>query len=415
MKVLRLLFFFFGFLLPLSTIISNGVLIAMYITLAVLFFQKKSKFHKENIKLLFYSTLLLFLICVLSLVFAEDTDKVLKIIERRVAYLLTPLIFLFVSFGDLEKLKIYSLNGLFLGSFCSALILLIKNFTYYYATRPFLLIDNELFNFYHTGFEFTDLIGIHPSYLGMYFFLALAYLLFFKPFKSKIFMTISFLIILSAIIFLASRVVYVLMALLFVIFLWIWAKNLFNSKSRATICLLALLVIIGYSLINVFKNTYLFERTTKEAVWELSHNINESYNTNTKGDSRLARWSAALELIYEKPIIGYGVGAEKDKLEIIFHKKNMLIAANKRYDAHNQYLSYILELGVVGLLLFVFYLGVNLFYAIKARDFISSLFVLSIALIGLVENFFNNNAGITFIAFFGTVFLFSNASQLDKQ
>ncbi|PKP25094.1 MAG: hypothetical protein CVU03_09705 [Bacteroidetes bacterium HGW-Bacteroidetes-2] len=415
MKILRVLFFFFGVLLPLSTPLSNGALIAVYITIAVLFLLKKIVYQAEKVKLLFLSVLLLFFLCLLSLLIAEDIDKVIKILGRRSAYLLTPMLFILIAQSDLEKLKNNSLKGLLLGSVISAFILIFKNLTFYFATRPFLSIDNELFNFYHTGFQFTAFLDIHPSYLGVYYLLVLSCLFFQKPFKNRTLNTFSFIIIILAIIFLASRIVYILTAFLFLIFLLNWTKNLFNTKLGATVSILGIILLITFSLNKLFKDTYLYERITKEAVWELTPNVSESYNTNTKGDSRVSRWGSALELFYEKPFFGYGVGSEKGLLEKKYLKNNLLYAAQNKYDTHNQYLSYLIESGVLGLVILLFFLSTNIYFAFKAKDIISALFIVSIALIGLVENFFNNNAGITFIAFFGSVFLFSNSYLLNKK
>lgn len=407
--------FLFGLLLPLSTPLSNVALIGFYASVALLVVLKKTTFQKSNTHLLKYSAIALFVICLFSLMITSDYPVTLNAMGRRITYLLTPLIFLFLPKEKLIEVKKNALTGLFYGSLISAVILLVNNFVFYFATRPLLGLDNELLNFYHTGFQFTETVDIHPSYLGAYYLFGLGFLLFYSHIKRNIFKIVGCIVLISAIVFLASRAVYILLILMLILALWAKIKNTFQSKLNTSIIFFFGVLSLSLIAVMLFKNTYLYDRVTKEAAWELTHNVNESFNTSTKSDSRMARWEVAVQLFLDKPFLGYGAGNEKRILTEAYIENHLTHAAQKKYDAHNQYLSYILELGVVGLLLFVFYLGVNLFYAIKARDFISSLFVLSVALISLVENFFNNNAGITFIAFFGTVFLFSNASQLDKK
>lgn len=400
--------FIFGIALPFSTKISNAALILIYLVVAVLYFINKTGRQKENVKWVKYSLFVLFTFCIISFFVSEDIAATWKMTGRRISFLLTPLIFLFLSKEDINGIKNYALKGLLTSSLLVSLVLLINNFVFYYATRPLFSIDNELLNFYHTGFHYTEIVDIHPSYLGMYYLLALSYLIFASPVKNKILNSLSFIIIAVSILFLASRIVIFLFCLLTLISLWKYLFSRFKSTFQSAFAFGICILLLVFGAITLFGKTYLFESITKEAVWELSYNAEETYNSKTLGDSRVARWDAALELIYEKPLLGYGVGTEKKILVEKYKEKGLFIAASNRYDAHNQFISYTIESGILGLFIFIFYIGSNLIFSFKSKDLIASFFFISLIFISLVENFFNNNAGITFIAFFGTVFLFSS-------
>ena len=141
-------------------------------------------------------------------------------------------------------------------------------------------------------------------------------------------------------------------------------------------------------------------------MWELSYNVNDKYDSKTLGDSRVARWNVALDLIKEHPIIGYGIGKEKDALEMGFRNQGMDIAARYRYDSHNLFLGYTLEAGILGLVILLYYLSSNFFFFFKHKDVLFLLFFLSVLGMCLIENYLNNNAAITFLAFFGNLFLY---------
>jgi O-antigen ligase len=146
-------------------------------------------------------------------------------------------------------------------------------------------------------------------------------------------------------------------------------------------------------------------------VWDLTPNINTSYNGKYKADSRIARWESAFSAIKERPTFGYGSAMEKEILHKRFQENGLNFAATNYYDSHNQYLSITIEFGLIGLSFFLFYLFSNFYFSFKSKDKVSLFFFASLILVGLFENLFKNNAGIIFVAFFSNVFLFSNQKK----
>ena len=398
--------FLFGFFLPLSTKFSNAFLIIFLVGVSFLVFKKEMKFNNANLQTLKYSTLILIIPSLFSFFFHGEIANVLDILGRRITYLLVPISLLFFSSEHFANLKKYSLKGIVYGGIISSLVLLIINLYGYYATRPSFTIDSELLNFYHTGFNFTRLFDLHPSYFGMYLLLSVAVLLFGKlsiPKGFRVFIVIFFFII---ILFLNSRIIllfYFIMVLVSVLQSFL----AFYGKARtAVLSFFAVVLIISFSGYLLIKDTYIYTSLTKETLWELSYNVNNKYNYKTLGDSRVARWNVAMDLIKDKPLLGYGIGNEKDVLEKGFRKEGMVISAGNRYDAHNLFLGYAIELGIIGFLLLSYYLLASLFIFLKFRKSMHFLFFLSVLGICLIEDYLNNNAAVTFIAFYGNLFLF---------
>ncbi|MBL0014712.1 MAG: O-antigen ligase family protein [Flavobacterium sp.] len=146
-------------------------------------------------------------------------------------------------------------------------------------------------------------------------------------------------------------------------------------------------------------------------VWDLTSNKNSAYNGKFKDDSRLVRWATISKTILERPCFGYGSAMEKKVLKRNFLKNGLVISSQNNYDSHNQYLSFSIEFGLLGLLVFLFYLAMNLNLAIHSKNFVPIIFCFTIISVSFFENIFKNNAGIIFITFFSNLFLYRNVDE----
>ena len=407
--------FLFGFFLPISTKISNILIVVFCVIIVVLFLKKVIAFQKSNLKGLKYSTLILLIPCLLSLFFYNEFITTLNIVGRRITFFVIPISLLFLSYQRLSATKKSALLGIVYGSCLACLGLLLNNFLNYYATRPFLLIDDELLNFYYTGFGFMQPLDIHPSYFGMYILLALSVLLFEKFQINNFLKGLLFILLSTSILFINSRVILFLYLMIVLIYVLKRCMSYFKRKTSAILSFLVISILLLLSFYAITKTTYIYESLTKEALWDLSFNVGEKYNSKTLGDSRLARWSVAVDLIREKPFFGYGLGKEKDILEMGFQNQNMIVAAQNRYDAHNQFLGYSIELGLFGLaaLLYYFFTSAWVFY--KSQNVIYLLFIINVFAICLFEDYLNNNAGVIFVAFYANLFLLTELLAKPKQ
>ncbi|MFT6843001.1 MAG: O-antigen ligase [Psychroserpens sp.] len=413
--ILYIMGFLFGFLLPISTKLSNISLIGFCTIVATFFVFKRVSFLKNNLKGLKFSAIFLLVPCVISVFVLGEIGIPLKVLGNRITFALLPLTFLFLSLNQLKEVKVFALNGLVWGSAITSVVLLVNNFSKYYATRPFLTLDSDFFNFYYTGHGFVGLIDIHPSYYGMYLLLASAFILFKKRSKIRIMEVLIFVVFTLTIFFLSSRIILFLYFFMLTSFLFVKGSKVFKNRFKTILALGIFTVGLSIFLYKTLKDTYLFQTLTKEVAWELSYNVGQKYNSNTIGDSRVARWKSALGLIVERPILGYGVGKEKDFLEESYRQNNMMVAAESRYDSHNQFLGYTIEGGIVNLVLFLFIIFSSVYFIVKSRDLIAMFFILNVAAICLFENYFNRNAGITFFAFYGTVFLYISILTNKKE
>ena len=403
--------FIFGVVLPLSTKLGN---IALAIFMAILLFFFKNK-PKTGITIIWFSTIYLFALLLLGLFLSDNISDTINLFGRYATYLLIPLLLLFLDKDQLVYLKKRSLLGLIVGVTIASLVLLTNNFINYYSIRPLFTIDKDLFNYYHTYHCFTEILKIYPTYFGLYAILSLIgsleFILTSMLRRDKILIGLTIPIQLMTILFLNARIITIIVIMLLVYYSFVLLKKVyFRSK------IFFLISIIGIFLLSILlfssvRKTYMYSRFSQELVWDLTPNINTSYNGKYKADSRIARWEAAFSAIKERPTFGYGSAMEKEILHERFQESGLNFAATNYYDSHNQYLSIAIEFGLIGLSLFLFYLFSNFYFSFQNNDKVSLFFFASLMLVGLFENLFKNNAGIIFITFFSNVFLFSNQKR----
>ena len=413
-KSLPFIAFTFALSLPFANGINNYVLALYYCLVMVLIFSKHLSLQKSNIKAVVFSTAILIIPVLWSFFIVEENSNVIIALERRLTFILTPISFLFLPKDDLSKIKVHALKGLTYGAILSSAYLLIMVFSKYYDVKPLFTIDKDLFNYFHTSAHYTNPIDIHPSYFGVYLLSSLAIIIFtsihnFSRWKTPIIGLISL-----SIIFVNSRIVLGLYILLMIIYSGMYFHVRLKNKKATIISSVTLMSIIIVVFFSLFKNTYLIQRATNEVAWELSNQIGTNYNGKGSGDSRLARWSAAIEVVKIKPIFGHGASMETIVLKNQYVKMGMNTAAKENYNSHNQFLGFSVESGLIGLAILLFYLILNLIISLKSRDLLSIFFFITITSICLVENYLVRNAGITFVSFFGGIFLFSNFNTFKK-
>lgn len=406
-----------AFFLPLHIGLSNLFLILFFVGSGYFLFIKK-EYVKRKPSLLIYTLLPFFLLYVIGVFYSEPPFIGTKVMGRTIAFLLCPLLLLFYPKSVLQRVKSGLFKGIVAGSIISVGYLLINNFLNYFATRPFLKFDDEILSYYYTYHYFTKPLEIYPTYLGAYVLFALVILLKQvltgkKAQKNLKWAAIGLLSI--GVLFISARIILFLYAILVAACFGYGIFLLFKQKKYmpliGSVCILVIIVFLG---VKSLSQTFVVERFANELEWELSEQINTTYNNKNDADSRIARWNSALQAISERPVFGYGTYTEKEILADFYLKNNLMVSYNNRYDAHNLYLSFSLEYGIVGLALFLFFLISNLIFAIRQQDLEFFFLFFMIVAISFFESYLQNNAAITFVALFGTVMFFSNLPNSKK-
>ncbi|NBH75397.1 O-antigen ligase family protein [Rodentibacter pneumotropicus] len=150
----------------------------------------------------------------------------------------------------------------------------------------------------------------------------------------------------------------------------------------------------------------------------------EKNNANTSLGLRFEMWKSAIQMIKEKPILGWGEQGATDKRKQDVKTKAVIGNIGRFTHAHNQYLDDLSKRGIVG---FIAFLGILLvpFYQFKRRlnstssetKLIAALgvvHILSVMIYCLSQGFFAHNSGNIFYLFLTTVF-YAMLKQSEKR
>jgi hypothetical protein len=143
---------------------------------------------------------------------------------------------------------------------------------------------------------------------------------------------------------------------------------------------------------------------------------NYLHSANPSGNTLLMRfefWKAARYIIERNLVFGVGTGDAPRAFEKAYYRTNTKLAYEWRLRSHNQFLAITVSFGLIGLLVFV----ISIFYPVIAlRKKLHPLYFMFfiIAMISfLTEDTLESQAGVSFYAYFNTLFLWL-ASRSDE-
>ena len=338
-----------------------------------------------------------YLVTLFGTIYTLNTKQAISDWGRQLVLFIFPILFAMSSF-EFTRYR----NQLLLGYSLSFTLVIV----YLYFDALHIIYYNHfplatLLSPYFLNHNFSAPIDMHATYLSLYVALALNFFIwrFFKSSsaKEKILPAVCICLLTCGLIQLASKSVMVA-ELLVVNFLLPF--SFFRKKSRIKIAVasLAVTTILLAGVINIgsLKERYLYEFT----------NDLTSAPLNETADSRMERWSVALDIIKASPVVGYGSGDEVDLLKEKYFEHKLYDSYLHRLNAHNQYLSFLIKGGLIGLLVYAVTLLYGLFISLKTKDFLFTSFLIIVAIVSLSESFLDANKGVFFYGFFFSFFIF---------
>lgn len=160
---------------------------------------------------------------------------------------------------------------------------------------------------------------------------------------------------------------------------------------------IAFLSVIAFIL--VFQNQILMrlEENSEQSSANLMTHISSVSNITTDASNleRINRWSCAIRMFKDKPVLGYGPGTYMFKYAPYQLNRDRTIISTNSADggnSHSEYLGPLSESGVLGLITFLLIVGTVIYTAVhtytRLTDKRLRLFVLS-ALVGLITYYFH--------------------------
>ena len=216
----------------------------------------------------------------------------------------------------------------------------------------------------------------------------LALILYYKKFISKLELYISEILFLISIAISASRnswLVFLLGMFLLLLYRIINLKQMILIGSCFLLCILsypASTYKIGLGDSQIFPLFELFNQSfNSNDIESFNSNDIETNISNPQGTalSRFALWSSAINEIVKRPITGIGIGVFAEHIGV-------KVFGAKGFHAHNIFLNVGVELGIPGLLIFIFFL-VRVFSKIKPNNYLAIIPIVMFLVSQLVDFF----------------------------
>lgn len=339
-----------------------------------------------------------FFLNVAAIAISNHQTEGYKAAVQQLGILLFP-VFISLNNVDLAKYKFLLLE--IFGLSCTITIL----YLYFDAFRIIHYFHSPWSSFFSGNFinhNFSAPIGLHATYLSMYAALSICTFLFLfsrnPGLKNSKYIFYS-LILLAGFIQLSSRSAFISMGI--IIAAGVPALLLQGKKKLQYLIasiLAMLLIFLFITQVTSFKKRY---------INDLENDLSENSGSEYQSESRIARWGLEWELIQKFPFTGYGTGSEKDILKEKYFENKFYVSYLLELNAHNQYLSFLINTGIAGLLLYLYVLYFGFEQAVKRRDFLLLSFMIIITVVSISENILDVSKGVLFYAFFYSFFLLS--------
>lgn len=380
----------YAFFLPLRNNISGLILYFLLLYIVINFRDFKCYLLNAKRNKFFYISLLIFFLHILGLVYTTNFNYALKDIDIKLPLFIFP----FLLVGKLISSKAIQnvMKSFVFGCLIGVIGAFINGFSKF-------LKSGVISDMFYEGMNFV----MHSSYFAMYLVFSVTYVLITLNGNEKLisyrniirFFLILFFIILVILLNSRAGILSLGVMLFFLLFFILRERKLklfFFLMSILTITFVLMMSTSG----KIFKRFTPAQNETQSVV--------QTSNINSK-DARLAILEIGIDVFKNSPIYGYGTGDVKDELIKGYRKYNFIKGYEKSYNAHNQYLQFLIAFGIIGLIVFLIVLIYPSFLALQSKNY---LFLFLIVLIGfnfLFESMLETKAGVEFFAFFYSLLL----------
>lgn len=348
----------------------------------LLFFANKPFFQSYNFKKVMKAIVLSFpfFISALGCFYSENKIEGFKYLLSTIPFLLFPITF---SYYQLNKKKIEWLLNYFV---LSVLLFIIFGFI-----KAFWFFNNNLGDFYFYD-KFALLLNKHSTYFSLFIVLSIVILLnnWIEKNKFRLGEVFIFIVFTIALYMLSVRISFI--ALLFGITILLFFKTSKRVFLYST-TILTLLILIVFISPNMQKR---FQKSNFD---------------NGKIDDisfRLKHWEAVIETVKDESLF-FGIGTKGDNKRLIenYKKRGLTAAYERGYNAHNQFLEFFLNQGLVGLGFFILSILMIFKFLINDSNYLGlCLFTVFITYM-LTESILMRHSGIISYTLFLSVSLFN--------
>ncbi len=366
----------------------NTLLLWLFVASSI--FLLKPNVRLENIKqnrTAFFGLFALYFLFIMGWLFSTEAKDALRDMERTLTVLLIPLILLSHKREDFNLKKMYVAFGVGLFTamvICWAVIIesILTNATPWVQAGYF-------FKWVYNGWNAVAPLEGHPSYFAVMLVIFIVGLIRMPEFVNL------------------RRNKFKVTLLLAPFFLF-----LIETSSRiGVICLVVIAIVTIFKKLEIKRIFYVIGLLIALAILSVKFDFlgsKMSQIVDSKGNitlDRYDRWGAILSDFSERDnwIFGVGTGDSQSLYNIAYSKNGFMIALKDHYNAHNQYLEFLVSNGLIGLLVYLCVLFI-FFRKTKLKGEALSFFIIIVLFSGS-ETIFGLSKGVFIFAFFYPLFI----------
>jgi len=341
---------------------------------------------------------------IIGTLYTENFTGAVQLLWARLPLVLFPLIYATINNFSTKQSKkfknvfiaitliaiIYCYFRIFLKWYDSGdpIIYLLKNYNYSYS-------------------YITNYIDLHPTYFSYFILISLIFIegkiTNSKTIKNKIYGVLIGLFFVLVLIHIGTRIALLTLMILFLIFIArnIYRKKIVISLALTTVLLLGILVASKYDF------------TVQRFKQSINVFIPQKGVTHSTSGYRLFTTKIFKREFSKHPIFGVGFANGNKYLDLQFDAIGFPHMKGKNY--HNQYFQILIELGIVGFIVFMLNFLIPLRLSILKKNKELFMFIVITMLFLTVENMLGLHKGVTSYAFFNSLFVFAFANSLSTK
>ena len=387
--------------------------ICLFLTIFIGLKNKEIKFKLNSVFILFIS---LYLCYVFGCFFTHHISTASKYLEYKLTFILVPILF---SFRPDFRVKLaFPIVGSALGVFLASIFGIFKAFSVYYTS-------NCLF----ASFTSSNICIDHPSYFSAIATFSVASVWYLRREKTLGFngglsyLFLSFTLIMIFLSYAMAAILFLLLCFSFFMLRWVYLKRI-KWMSISFFLFFPFLLIFLLSIVPAFKDEV---NNSKVALSNYLVNPTKFIQGNNKslsGDQvRLVMWTVSIKTWAQHPF-GVGTGNVDEYLskELIHVGQFELAKLDQnfeiKYNPHNQFLQIGIELGIIGIIVFLWSLFQTIKIGFRSQNWLLIFLVFCLIFNCLFESMLQRQTGIVFFIFWIcllVVYSTSTNPYLDKR
>lgn len=148
-----------------------------------------------------------------------------------------------------------------------------------------------------------------------------------------------------------------------------------------------------------------------ESIWEIDLYLRGGNPSSHSIAQRIEYLKAGFRIIAQNPLIGVGTGDAQLEFNKQYEQMQTKLEPQYRHRAHNQFVTFAITFGILGLIIILFAMIAPMFYEKRSRDYFFLMFIIIAFVSMLNEDTLETQPGVSFFTVFYCLFLFGRKSE----